>query len=134
MASPASNAFRAAIESRDAAALRAVLHPEIEFRSPAVYRPYRELSAVVRLVGVVFEVLEDFRYVSGIRQGDEETLRFAARVAGREIEGVDLIRYDDDGRVRELTVMIRPFTGLRAVADLVGARLSEIDSTAEQHA
>jgi len=134
MALQASNAFRTAIECRDAAALRAVLHPDIEFRSPAVYRPYRDLSAVVRLVGVVFEVLEDFRYVSEIRQGDDEILRFAARVAGREIEGVDLIRYDADGRVRELTVMIRPYAGLRAVADLVGERFSEIDSAAEQHA
>jgi hypothetical protein len=117
------SAFRTAVESGDPDRLAAVLHPDVEFHSPAVHRPYLGRDAAMAVLRAVFLVLADFRYVDAVRTGDREVLRFAARVGDREVDGVDLVRYDDAGAVVDLTVMIRPMSALHAVAEAVGNRL-----------
>jgi hypothetical protein len=58
-------------------------------------------------------------------ESDERTvLFFSARVADRDVEGIDALRFDDEGRVRELVVMIRPQSALAAVVEAMGRRLS----------
>lgn len=116
--------FRTAIETGDPAAIQAALHPDVVFRSPAVYAPYQGREATMQVLRAVIMVFEDFRYVGQIREGADEVLRFAARVGDRELEGVDLIHYDADGLVTELTVMIRPRSGLQAVLEAMGAKLA----------
>ena len=68
-------------------------------------------------------MFEDFRYVDELRDGDLELLRFEARVGDREIEGIDLLRWNADGLVGELVVMIRPLSGLMATRDAMAAGL-----------
>lgn len=121
-----SSAFRSAIEAEDPAALEAALHPEVVFHSPAVFAPYEGRDAVMVLLRAVLDVFEDFRYTGAVREGSEEVLRFAARVGDRELEGVDLVSYDADGLVRELTVMIRPRQGLQAVLEAMGAQAQRL--------
>lgn len=117
------SAFRAAVEAADPERLAAALAEDVEFRSPAVYRPYRGRDAVGALLKVVVSVFEDFRYVDELRDGDLELLRFLARVGDREIEGIDLVRWNGDGLVGELVVMIRPLSGLTATRDAMAAGL-----------
>ena len=88
-----------------------------------MYRPYEGREAVGALLRVVMSVFEDFRYVDELRGGDLELLRFEARVGDREIEGVDLVRWNADALVGELVVMIRPLSGLMATRDAMGAGL-----------
>jgi hypothetical protein len=116
--------FRAAVEAHDPALLAEVLHPDIVFRSPAVHAPYVGRETAMAVLGVVITVLQDFRYVDAVRDGNREVLRFAACVGEREIDGVDIVRYDAAGSVTELTVIIRPMSGLRVVADAVGDKLA----------
>jgi hypothetical protein len=61
-----------------------------------------------------------------VREGDREVLCFTSRVGDRDIEGVDLIRYDVEGQVAELVVMMRPASALLAVRDAVAAGLSAV--------
>jgi SnoaL-like domain len=114
---------RTALESGDVGALGELLAPDVEFRSPAVYRPYRGRDAVVALLGVVAGVFEDFRYANEWRDGRTTILFFETRVGDRELQGVDILEYDDDGLVERFTVMIRPLSGLQAVAAAVAARV-----------
>ena len=65
------------------------------------------------LLGAVVQVFEDFRYVDQVEGDDRAVLIFEARVGDRELQGVDILRFDDDGRVSELTVMVRPMSGLQ---------------------
>lgn len=118
------SAFRQAVEAKDVDAMRAALREDVVFRSPAVHRPYTGIDTVMVVLGFVVQVFEDFRYVGALRDGDQELLRFAARVGDREVDGIDLLRLDADGRVAELTVMIRPLSALVAVKDAMGARLA----------
>lgn len=115
--------FRAAVEAHDLTAVEAVLHPDVVFRSPAVHKPYEGRAATMVLLGTVFEVFEDFRYVGQIVEDDEEMLRFAARIGDRAVDGIDVLRYDAAGLVTELTVFVRPYSGLTALKDAMAARL-----------
>jgi uncharacterized protein len=96
----------------------------VVFRSPAVYRPYEGRDATATVLRAVSTVLEDFRYVDVIDGGDRAGLVFAARVGDRELEGWDYLRFDDEGRIAEFTVMIRPLSGLLAVGEAMQAALA----------
>lgn len=115
--------FAAAIEAGDETAAVAELADDVVFRSPAVYKPYHgreEVEAILRLVATVFE---DFRYTNEWRDGRTTILFFEAHVGDRELQGVDILEENDNGQIAEFTVMIRPLSGLQAVANAMAARL-----------
>ena len=114
---------RAAIERGDVAALAELLAPDVEFRSPAVYRPYRGRDTVVALLAVVAQVFDDFRYFAEWRDGRTTILCLEAKVGDRELQGVDILEAGDHGLIERFTVMIRPLSGLQALAAAVAARV-----------
>ena len=119
--------FRAAVESKDFARVQATLAPDVHFRSPVVFAPYDGRDAVGALLRVVGEVLApELSYEWQVHEGDREVLCFRTRVGGRDVEGVDLLRYDSDGLVAELVVMMRPLSALTAVRDAIGAKLQAL--------
>ena len=118
------SSFRAAVEAKDLGAMRDALHPDVVFRSPVVYKPYEGREAVSRVLAAAVEVFEDFRYVAEVTEGDREVLVFEARVGERELQGVDILRLNDDGLVAELIVMVRPMSGMLALAEGMRARLA----------
>jgi hypothetical protein len=118
------SAFRAAVEAQDVDAMASALHPEARFLSPAVFRPYEGRDAVMGVLRHVVEVFEDFRYTDELAGEGVEGLVFEARVGEKAIQGWDYLKVDGDGLVTELTVMIRPLSGLIAVAEAMGARIA----------
>jgi SnoaL-like domain len=123
-------AFREAVERSDFDAVVALLSDDVVFRSPAVYRPYQGRPDVAKLLHAVSQVFEDFRYTHEIGAPDEaqSALVFRARVGDRELEGCDFIHVGDDGLIDELFVMIRPLSGLIALAQAMGEKL-ELEAT-----
>ena len=119
-----SHPFRDAVEARDLQAMEAALHPDVVFRSPVVFKPYEGRVAVMVLLGHIVEVLEDFRYIHELAGDGVHGLVFEARTGDRTLQGWDLLEVDADNRVVDLTVMIRPLSGLIAVAEAMGARLA----------
>jgi hypothetical protein len=121
-----SDRFRAAVEAEDPDALTEALADDVVFRSPAVFKPY-EGKAVVSaiLVQGAMKVFEDFRYTDQLEGSGVATLIFHARVGDRELNGLDLLRFDADGRVRELMVMVRPMSGLNALAEAMARRFED---------
>lgn len=117
------SSFRAAVEAGDHDAIPTLLHDDVVFHSPAVHRPYRGRAACAHLLSHVTEVLEDFRYEDEIVADGRVALIFAARVGDKELQGLDHLVLDDEGLITEFTVMIRPLSGLIAVATAMGERL-----------
>lgn len=116
--------FRAAVEAGDVDAAVALLAPGVVFHSPAVFHPYEGAETVGGLLRLVAETFEDFRYTDELVGGDGvSALIFRASVAGRELEGMDLLRLDDEGRIADFTVMIRPLSGLVALAQALGPKV-----------
>jgi hypothetical protein len=114
---------RDAIEAGDVSALASMLAEDVVFRSPAVYKPYQGRDTVLALLGVVAQVFENFRYAAEWNDGPTTILLFEANVGDRELQGVDILEHNAEGLVEKFTVMIRPFSGLQAVAAAVTARL-----------
>jgi SnoaL-like domain len=120
------DAFKAAALAGDEAAIAEVLADEVVFRSPAVFKPYEGREATLVVLRAVSRVFEDFRYEDRFAGEDGEVLLFSARVGDRELNGIDLLRFDDAGKVRELTVMIRPLSGLTALVEAMGRELEKL--------
>ena len=118
-----SDRFRAAAEAKDFSAVDDLLAEDVVFRSPAVFKPYEGREMVKVILGAVVQVFEDFRYLDQVEGDERAVLVFEARVGDRELQGVDILRFDDEGQVDELTVMIRPMSGLNALAEEMGRRL-----------
>jgi hypothetical protein len=114
---------REAIEAGDVGALAGLLAPDVVFRSPAVFRPYEGRETVLALLGVVAQVFENFRYANEWHDGSTTILFFEANVGDRELQGVDILEAGDDGLITSFTVMIRPLSGLQALAAAVQARV-----------
>ena len=118
--------FRRAIEARDLGAAVALMREDVVSRSPAVFKPYHGREAVRGLLEAVMAVFEDFRYVReiGADGARDHALVFETRVGDRQIEGCDFIQLDEDGAISEFTVMVRPMSGMLALADAMKAQLS----------
>lgn len=119
------HAFRAAVEARDLDALVGTLAPDVVLHSPVTFRPYTGREAVGTLLRLIAETFEDMRYTDELRGPDGvEVLVFRARVGDREIEGVDILRPGADGLIADLTAVIRPLSGLAALAEAIGPKVS----------
>jgi len=117
--------FRAAVETGDMAAMAACITEDATFHSPAVFEPYAGRAAVLTVLGAVTQVFEDFRY-TGAFTGDDgrELLEFSTHVGDLQVQGVDVLTFDQDGRVTDLTVLLRPLRGLEATVAAMGERLA----------
>jgi ketosteroid isomerase-like protein len=121
-------AFRAAVERLDIDAARELLAPDIVFHSPVTFHPFVGRDTVVQLLTLVADTFEEFRYtdelaVASSPQGDgAHALIFRASVAGKELEGIDLLRFDQHGLIADFTVMLRPLSGLIPFAQAMGEK------------
>ncbi|MEU4041916.1 nuclear transport factor 2 family protein [Streptomyces antibioticus] len=127
-------AFREAVEAGDLDAVEALLAEDVVFTSPAVFKPYTGRPITAAILRTVSEVFEDFRYERELSGGEgrDHALVFRARVGERELSGCDFIHLNEDGLIDELTVMVRPLSGLQALAAAMGARFDAITREAEE--
>ncbi len=118
-----SDSFRSAAEAKDFAAAKEIFSEDVTFRSPVVFKPYEGRDALLVLLGAVVQVFEDFRYVEQVESGDTAVLMFEARIGDRSVQGVDILRFDADGLIGEMIVMVRPMSGMHALAERMQALL-----------
>lgn len=114
------------IADRDLSALPALLDAKAVFRSPMAHSPYPGAPVVSTILNTVLQVFEDFRYHRELATADglNVVLEFSARVGDRELKGIDMIRFDEHGKIVEFEVMVRPLSGLQALGGEMGRRLA----------
>jgi hypothetical protein len=126
MSNPEANlAFKAAVEARDTAAVRACLAEDVRFHAPIRHTPFTgrdEVAAILQIPAEVFAFSDSFRYTRVFDDGEQQALFFEAMIEDRSIEGVDLLRLDENGLVTEIRVMMRPL----AMIELFAAIAAEI--------
>jgi SnoaL-like domain len=120
-----SDRFRAAAESKDFTAIDELFTDDVVFRSPVVFKPYEGREAVAMILGAVVRVFEDFRYTDQVETGDAAALAFSARVGDRELDGIDFLHFDEEGRVDRMAVYVRPMSGVHALAEAMQRKLAE---------
>ncbi|MEH3047709.1 nuclear transport factor 2 family protein [Sphingomonas adhaesiva] len=119
--------WHAYMQAPTTAALDALLADDVVFQSPAVHTPQRGKAITIKYLAAAAEVLggESFRYVGEWRAERSAVLEFACTLDdGVAVEGVDIIHWDDDGRIVRFKVMIRPLKALNAVVARMGAMLA----------
>jgi hypothetical protein len=121
--------FRAAIERRDLDGMVATLADDVVLHSPVSFKPFEGKEAVGRLFEILLRTFEDFRYTDELAGEEVQALIFRARVGDRDVEGLDLVRPGPDGRIVDFTVMVRPLTGVIALAEAVGPQLAATEDS-----
>jgi hypothetical protein len=120
-------AFRAAVEAGDHAAMVDALADDVRLHSPVAFRPFEGREAVSELFAALLETFEDFRYTDELGGEDGvHGLVFRARVGDKELEGLDLVRLDGDGKIYDFTVMVRPASGLMALGQAIGPKIAGV--------
>ena len=124
MAKPDRSLFRRGVESRDVAVMMEAFADGAVLHSPITFKPFEGKEAIARLLGILMQVFQDFRYTDELTAEDgTKALIFRTRVGDRDVEGLDLIRFDDTGRIRDFTVMVRPRSAVEALLKEVSSRL-----------
>ncbi|MGO9487967.1 MAG: nuclear transport factor 2 family protein [Solirubrobacteraceae bacterium] len=117
--------FRAAVERMDLDAARELFAEDIVFHSPATFHPFVGRETVSRLLEIVAQTFEDFRYTDEVETDGVHALIFRAAIGGREIEGIDILRTDEQGLIADFTVMLRPISGLLPFAQAMGEKVQQ---------
>ena len=120
--------FRAAVEARDTAAIEAMLADDVVFTSPVAFKPYPGKPMTAAILRGVLRVFEDFRYVREIAGADgrDHALVFTATVHGKQVNGCDFLHFDEEGKIDDFMVMVRPLSGAQALAEAMGAQFAQI--------
>jgi hypothetical protein len=114
------------VSSKDFGKLESIVHPDAVFRSPMAFKPYGPAPALLMALRTVITILEDFTYHRQFSSADglDVVLEFSATVQDKQLKGIDMIRFDAEGRIVEFEVMIRPFNALQTLGAEMGARLA----------
>jgi hypothetical protein len=117
--------WHAMIRTGSLSALPSLLDPQAVFRSPMAHTPYPGAPVVSMILNTVFEVFEDFIYHRELATADglNVILEFSAKVGSKELKGIDMIRFNEHGKIVEFEVMVRPLSGLQALGEEMGRRL-----------
>jgi hypothetical protein len=113
------------IRSGDLSHLPELLDPQAMFRSPMAHTPYPGAPVVSMILNTVCKVFEDFAYHRELVSADglNVVLEFSATVGEKQLKGIDMIRFNEQGKIVEFEVMVRPLSGLQALGAEMGQRL-----------
>ena len=128
--------FREAIDAKDMDAVEAMLADDVVFRSPVAFKPYPGKAITNAILRSVVEVFEDFRYVREIHDegGRDHAYVFEAKVDGLEVTGCDFLVLDDEGKIVDFMVMVRPLKAAQALATRMAERYPDIQAAAAEWA
>ena len=109
----------------DLAVLADMLADDAVFHSPVVHTPQAGKAKVMAYLGAASHVFGNgsFRYLREIVDGNDACLEFAAEMDGISVNGVDIIRFDDSGKIIDFKVMVRPLKAVNKVWELMAAQL-----------
>ncbi|WP_321876883.1 nuclear transport factor 2 family protein [Paraburkholderia bannensis] len=115
------------VDSKDLGRLESIVHPDAVFRSPMAFKPYGPAPALLMALRTVITIFEEFTYHRQFSSADglDIVLEFSASVQDKQLKGIDMIRFDLEGRIVEFEVMIRPFNALQVLGAEMGARLAQ---------
>lgn len=120
------DSWYAFMKSHDAKALWDLLHPDAVFESPVVHSPQRGRDITFKYLASAEKVLggPSFTYVGEWKNADGAVLEFKTMIDGIEINGVDIITFDAEGRITKFKVMVRPLKAINMLHRLMAEQLA----------
>lgn len=113
------------VEARDPAGLDGLLAEEVVFHSPVVHTPQVGRAVTARYLAAALQVFgnDSFRYLREIAGARDAALEFQVEIQGTVVNGVDLISWDDQGRIVAFKVLIRPLKAVNLIHQLMAGQL-----------
>jgi hypothetical protein len=115
------------VEARDLEALDEILAEDISMGAPPYWDKLTGRPLVHHLLGLIIHTVEDFTYHrewhDDSRGRGEIALEFHGHIGELDLQGIDLITLDDEGKIRNLDVMIRPMNALSALRDTIAPQM-----------
>lgn len=115
------------IQAGDLSNLNDLLADDVIFRSPVAHKPYEGKQVVFFILTNVIQVFENFTYHREFytEDGDNVVLEFSANVSGKSLKGIDMIQFNEQGKIIDFEVMVRPMSGLATLAEQMGERIAK---------
>ena len=114
------------LQTADMSILNELLAEDVVFRSPVAYQPYSGKQVVSFILTNVIQIFEDFTYHREFYSEDglNVVLEFSANVGEKKLKGIDMIQFNQQGQIIDFEVMLRPKSGLKALAAQMGQRMA----------
>ena len=118
-------AWHALVGARDASGLDALLADDVVFHSPVVHTPQRGKMLAMQYLRAAVQVFGNptFRYVRELAGPRDAVLEFEVEIDGLQVNGVDMIRWNEDGKIVDFKVLLRPLKAVLGIQQLMAARL-----------
>ena len=113
------------VRDRNPGGLDALLSDQVVFHSPVVHRPQVGKAITTQYLNAAFRVFFDksFHYVREITGSHDAVLEFQVEIEGISVNGVDMLKWDDEGRIVEFKVMLRPLKAINLIHQKMAAML-----------
>ena len=130
MSHPSVERWHQIVRDRNPAALEALVADDAVFFSPIVHAPQRGKALTTLYLRAAFKVFfnPSFRYVRELCGPSDAVLEFETEINGILVNGVDMIRFDTDGRIVEFKVMLRPLKAIQLIHAQMGAVLKTMQA------
>lgn len=114
------------LQTGDMSILNDLLAEDVVFRSPVAYNPYPGKQVVFFILTNVIQIFENFTYHREFYSEDglNVVLEFSAHVGEKKLKGIDMIQFNEQGQIIDFEVMLRPKSGLEALAVQMGQRMA----------
>lgn len=128
MGKPAIDTWHQLIEERNAAGLDDILAEDVVFHSPVVHTPQRGKALTKLYLSAAIMVLggNQFEYVREVIGESDAVLEFTAELDGIHINGVDMVHWNEDGKIDDFKVMIRPLKAVNLLHGLMKQMLGQM--------
>ncbi|PZO08978.1 MAG: hypothetical protein DCF27_07010 [Lysobacteraceae bacterium] len=113
------------VTTRNVRGLAPLLSEQVVFHSPVVHTPQVGRAVTTQYLAAAFHVFfnDTFKYVREVRGPRDAVLEFEVTIDGIVVNGVDMIRWDDQGRIVEFKVMLRPLKAIQLIHEKMAAML-----------
>ncbi|WP_417461505.1 nuclear transport factor 2 family protein [Kordiimonas sp.] len=115
-----------AVKQSDMDILSSIVAEDASLLSPAFWKPRQGKDKVLMVLAAVTDTFEDLTYTKEWIDGDELILEFTTSVGGKQMKGIDRITLDENGKLKEIEVLIRPMNGLMALAAALDDKLKAL--------
>jgi SnoaL-like domain len=116
------------VENHDAQKLSGLLADTVVFHSPVVHRPQEGKALTFMYLSAAVQVLNNdtFHYTGEYTSETGAVLEFKTTIEGIEINGIDMITFDADGKIRDFKVMIRPLKAVNKLHEMMKTMLESM--------
>lgn len=125
MTHPVLDTWHNLVQTRNARGLRDLLADEVVFHSPVVHTPQAGKAVTTQYLAAAFQVFfnASFRYVREVVGPHDAVLEFQVEIDGITVNGVDMLCWNDEGRITDFKVMIRPLKAINLIHQKMAAML-----------